>query len=174
MRGERTIYGIIADTTSAIWTTLLSLFRRPPNESKWKRIAERYLDLWNLPNCIRSIDGKHVRRKCFFKTGSLYYNCKSYFSIILLAYADADALFITVHVGDFGKNSDGSVFRASTLGEMLENEELHIPFPTSLPLDDSGEAFPYYFIADKAFPLKINLMRPCPRNMLTKKRLIFN
>jgi hypothetical protein len=45
-------------------------------------------------------------------------------------------------------NSDGSVFRASTLGKMLENEELRIPFPTSLPLDDSGETFPYYFVAD--------------------------
>jgi hypothetical protein len=36
------------------------------------------------------------------------------------------------------------VFWASTLGEMLEKEELHIPFLTSLPLDDSGETFPYY------------------------------
>jgi hypothetical protein len=65
---------MIADTTSAIWRTLQPLFMPPPNESKWKRIAERYLDLWNLPNCIGSIDGKHVRIKCFSKTGSLYYN----------------------------------------------------------------------------------------------------
>jgi hypothetical protein len=72
--------------------------------------------------------------------GSLYFN--NIFSVILLANADADALFTTVHVGDFGKNSNGSVFRASTLWEMLEKEELHIPFPTSLPLDDSGETFP--------------------------------
>jgi hypothetical protein len=65
-----------------------------------------------------------------------------YFSVILRASADADALFTTVHVGDFGKNSNGSVFRASTLWEMLEKEELRIPFPTFLLLDDSGETFP--------------------------------
>jgi hypothetical protein len=59
-----------------------------------------------------------------------------------LACADADALFTIVHVGDFEKNSHGSVFRVSTLGEMLEKEELHNTFPTSLPLDDSSEAFP--------------------------------
>jgi hypothetical protein len=80
--------------------------------------------------------------------------------------------FTTVHVRDFSKNSDGSVFRAYTLGEILEKEELHIPYPTSLPLDDSGETFPYYFVADEAFPLIINLMRPYPRKMLTNKRCI--
>jgi hypothetical protein len=67
---------------------------------------------------------------CPHKTRSLYYNYKGYFSVILVACADADILFTTVHIGDFGKNSDGSVFRASTLGEMLKKEELHIPFPT--------------------------------------------
>jgi hypothetical protein len=54
------------------------------------------------------------------------------------------------------------------LGEMLEEEELHIPFPASLPLDDS------YFVSDEVFPLKINSMRPYPKRMLTNKRRIFN
>jgi hypothetical protein len=59
-----------------------------------------------LPNCIGSRDGKHVHTKCFPKTGSLYYNYRGYFLVILLACEDANALFTTVHVGDFGKNSD--------------------------------------------------------------------
>jgi hypothetical protein len=85
-----------------------------PNERKWKQIVERCLHLWNLPNCIGSIGGKHIRTKCFPKTGSLY-NYKGYFSLLLLLeFADADALFTTVHVGDFVKKSDGSVFEAST------------------------------------------------------------
>jgi hypothetical protein len=41
-------------------------------------------------------------------------------------------------------------------------------------LDDSCETFPYYFVADEAFPLKINLMRPYLRRMLTNKICIFN
>jgi hypothetical protein len=141
---------------------------------KMERIAERYTDLWNLLNCIGSIGEKHICIKCFPKTGSLYFNYKGYFLVILLACADTDALFTTVHVGDFGKNSDGSVFRASTFGKKLEKEELHIPFPTSLPLDDSGGTFPYYFVTNEAFPLKINLTRPYLRRMLTNKRRIFN
>lgn len=142
MRVMRTISGIIADTTSAIWTMLQPLFMPSPNDSKWKLTAERYLDLWNLPNCIGSIDGKHIHIKCFPKMGSLYFKNKGCFSVILLASGDTDTLFTTVHVGDFGKNSNGYVFRASTLWEMLEKEELCIPFPTSLPLDDSGKTFP--------------------------------
>jgi hypothetical protein len=62
-----------------------------------------------LLNCINSIDEKDIHIKCFPKTGSLYFNYKGYFSVILLACADADALFTTVHVGGFNKNSDGSV-----------------------------------------------------------------
>jgi hypothetical protein len=98
------------------------LFMPPPNESNRKRIAERCLDFWNLPDCIVSLGEEQVRKKCFPKTGSLYCNYKSYISVMLLACADAEALFTTVHVGDIGKKSDGSVFRASTLGEMLGKE----------------------------------------------------
>jgi predicted HAD superfamily Cof-like phosphohydrolase len=76
-----------------------------------------------LPTCR----WENIRTKCFPKTGSLYFNYEGYFSVILLSCSDADAVFTAVHVGDFGKNSDGAVFRACALGEMLEKEELHIP-----------------------------------------------
>jgi hypothetical protein len=82
--------------------------------TKMERHCRKYLGLWNLLNCIGSRDGKHIRTKCLPITGSLYYNYKGYFSVILPACADADAQFTTVHVGDFGKNSDGSVFRSLT------------------------------------------------------------
>jgi hypothetical protein len=48
MRGKRTISGTIADMTSAIWTTLQPLFMPPTNESKWKCIAERSLEIAKL------------------------------------------------------------------------------------------------------------------------------
>jgi hypothetical protein len=88
---------------------------------------------------------------------------RAIFKVILLACTDNGVLFTTVHVKDFGKNSNGSVFKACTLGEMLEEEELHISFPTSRSLDDSGEAFPYYSVAEDAFPIKMDLTRPYPK-----------
>ncbi|GFG35212.1 hypothetical protein Cfor_01316, partial [Coptotermes formosanus] len=145
-----------------------------PNEAKWKRNAERYREIWNLPRCIEATDEKLIRVKYFPKSGSLDFKRKGYFSVVLLACADVHALFTTVHVGYFSKNSDGSVFRASTLGQLLDTEQLHIPCPASLSKDDSGEMFPCYFVADEAFPLKFNIMRPYPRRMIINKRRIFN
>jgi hypothetical protein len=49
---------------------------------------------------------------------------------MLLASSDLNALFITVHATDFGKRSDSSVFKATTLREIMEKEELHIQFST--------------------------------------------
>jgi hypothetical protein len=60
-----------------------------------------------------------------------------------------------------------ALFRAFTLGHMLE-EKLHIPFTTSLLKDDNSKMFPYYFVADETFPMKVNLIRTYSRKMLTK------
>jgi hypothetical protein len=110
--------------------TLQTLFLPSPNEAKWKHNEERYFELWNVPNCIDAINGKHIRLKCSPISGSLYSNYTGYFSPILLACADAHALFSAVHVRDFSKNNDSSTFVASILEQMLETEELHILVPS--------------------------------------------
>lgn len=46
---------------------------------------------------------------------------------------DADGLFITIDVGDYGRNSDRRVFRRCSLGKRLENNSLNIPEPKKLP-----------------------------------------
>ena len=40
--------------------------------------------------------------------GSLFHNYKNYFSVVLLAIADANYKFIYIDVGAFGKDSDSS------------------------------------------------------------------
>lgn len=56
MRGERTIGLVVAETTKAIWSCLQPLYMPVPDENMWKCIANRYLELWSLPNCIGAID----------------------------------------------------------------------------------------------------------------------
>jgi hypothetical protein len=70
-----------------------------PTEQKWREVSKRYHELWNPPNCVGAIDGKHVRIKCSPNSGSSFYNYKGYFSIVFLACADADGLFLTIDVG---------------------------------------------------------------------------
>lgn len=120
------------------------------------------------------MDGKHFKIKCPPKTGSAFFNYKHYFSLVLMASVDADGLFLTIDVGDYGRNSDARVFRRSSLGKAIENDSLDVPEPKPSPHWENKDPFPYYFVADEAFPLKKNLMRPFPKRTLNKNRRIFN
>ena len=69
-----------------------------------------------------------------------------------------------IDVGAEGKQSDGGIFSSSVFGQHLENGTLNLPGPTALP--NSNEAAPYTLVADEAFPLRVNIMRPYPgRNL---------
>jgi len=138
-------------------------------------IANRYYELWDLPNCVGSIDGKHIRElKHQHILDRHFLIIKVFFSIILMATADADGKFITVDVGEFGRNSDGRVFKEWAFGQLLLEKKFNLPDDSCLPNEENSLPFPYYFVADEAFPLLENVLRPFPRRSLTNRRRIFN
>lgn len=150
---------------------------RLPTKQKWKTIAERFFEVWNLPNCLGALDGKHIKIQKIPNTGSTNFNYKGYHSIVLMACSDADGIFTTIETGFAGRNSDGGIFRESRLGrwlERLEGEGLDLPEDTVLPHDESELDFPHYFVGDEAFPLKRYLMRPYPQRVLNNLKRIFN
>ncbi|KAL4089001.1 hypothetical protein QTP88_024079 [Uroleucon formosanum] len=106
MRGLSTISEIIKTTTEGIWEALQPKFLPTPSEEKWENVANTYYELWNMPNCVGAIDGKHFRIKCRPKSGSTFFNYKCFFLIVLMASVDADGLFTTVDVGEVGRNTD--------------------------------------------------------------------
>jgi uncharacterized protein (DUF2141 family) len=63
------------------------------------------------------------------QTGSafLFYYYKHFFSVLLLALADANYCFIVADVGAVGKNSDFIVFKDSNIERKLESNQLGIP-----------------------------------------------
>jgi hypothetical protein len=65
-------------------------------------------------------------------SGSLYYNYKHFLSIASLALSDADYRFIAVDIGAFGKSSDSSMLKNSTLFAELNSKKLLIPDPVKL------------------------------------------
>lgn len=117
--------------------------------------------MWNFPNCLGAIDGKHVViEEAPANSGSLYFNYEKTFSIVLLALVDANYRFIAVDIGSYGKNSDGGIFANSNLGKSLDSEKLNVPEDCVLP--GTNNVAPYVILGDEAFPLKRYLMRPYP------------
>ncbi|XP_025420825.1 uncharacterized protein LOC112690931 [Sipha flava] len=91
-----------------------------------------------------------------------------------MATVDADGKFITIDVGEYGRNSDGRVFKECAFGQLLMQKKLNLPENACLPHEENDPAFPYYFVADEAFPLLDNVMRSYPKCSLTNTKRIFN
>lgn len=144
----------------------------PPTEERWKEIAHDFENLWNFPNCIGAIDGKHVRIQAPDNSGSLFYNYKGFFSVILLAVCDAKYRFIKVNIGQCGSAGDAGLFNNCDIGKDMKAGKLSIPEPRHIP--GAPMPLPYVMVGDEAFPLSENLMRPYPRVSLDTETRIFN
>jgi hypothetical protein len=80
-------------------TKMLNVIISPPLMDDFRKISQKYLSSWNFPNCVGAIDGKHIRIKSPKNSGSLYFNYKEFYSIIMLAIVDADLKFAAIDVG---------------------------------------------------------------------------
>ena len=131
-------------------------------KSEWEKIVNGFNNRWNFPHCIGAIDGKHITIKSPKNSGSLYYNYKNQFSIVLLALVDDDYNFTYIDVGSYGSHSDGGIFGKSALQAAIEENKLDLPENSVI-------------VGDEAFPLKEYLMKPYPRrvNQCIKEK-VFN
>lgn len=170
--GASTVSLIVREVVEVIWDTFQAVHMKVPSENDFENIAKEFYERWNFPNCLGAIDGKHIRIKCPHHSGSMYYNYKNFFSIVLQAVADANYKFTIIDVGGYGKQSDGGSFRSSSLFHLMENKRLHIPEDAMLP--SYPIAVPYVFIGDEAYPLLNNLMRPFNRRNLDVEKEYFN
>ncbi|XP_042910704.1 uncharacterized protein [Parasteatoda tepidariorum] len=170
--GRSTVGSIIHHTSRVVIQVLMNEVMPAPNEDRWNEIAIEFWKKWQFPNCIGAMDGKHVTIQAPKSSGSLYWNYKKTYSIVLLALVDARYNFIFLDVGSYGRNSDGGVLSNSNFGKKLSRNQLNIPDKKCLPGTDTK--LPMVIVADEAFPLTENIMRPFPGKNLSNEQRIFN
>lgn len=103
---KSTVREIIIDTCKIIWKILHPLYVSPPELEDYVKISNEFWNQWNMPHCLGAIDGKYINIECPPNSGSLYYDHKGNFSIVLLATCDANYSFIHVDIGSYGSDSD--------------------------------------------------------------------
>jgi len=171
--GHTTIGKILRKVCGAIWDCLHEESFPKLTEEHWKEIAEGYQKHSQFPNCLGTIDGKHVHIRKPRMSGSLFYNYKNFFFIVLLAIVDANYKFVYIDVGAFGKESDSTLFEKTPFYKKLVNNQLNIPKCQPLPGTTSPN-MAYTFIGDEAFSLSQNMMRPFSGKLLSNTKRIFN
>ena len=172
---KSTVMGIVYEVCDALWFVLKEKYLAFPNQEQWNHISSEFSTKWNFPNCIGAIDGKHIALKCPANRGSEFYNYKNFHSIVLLASVDANYCFTVIDIGASGRESDGGIFTRSSFGKCFENNSSSIPLDKEKELPNSTEKLPLVFVADDAFPLLNNIMKPYPRQGLNDyKKKVFN
>ena len=167
-----TISKIVAETCRALIQKYDHMIKCPNTVEQWRDVANRFKDRWNFPHTLGALDGKHVRIRKPDKSGSVYYNYKGYFSVILMALVNADYQFMYIDVGNAGSCGDSTIFQESELLTALEADAANLP-PDEV-LDNDDQPMPYFIVGDKAFRMRTWLMKPYSLAHVTEEERIFN
>ena len=170
--GTSTISGIVNDVCTTLWNVLHEEFLPIPTKTQWEEIAKGFELKANFPHCLGAIDGKHIRTRKPEHSGSLYFNYKDYYSIVLLEIVDTGYRFVYVDIGSYGKHCDSYILKNSVFWKKLNDGSLQIPDPK--PLTESGDIVPFVLVGDEAFALHNNLLLPFGGTHLDERKQIFN
>ncbi|XP_049766313.1 uncharacterized protein LOC126095580 [Schistocerca cancellata] len=146
---------------------------RDLSKDLWLASAERFHKRANFPHCVGAVNGKHIRIVKPTSSGSLYYNYKNYFSILLLAVCDSTYKFLFIDVGAYGKSSDSIVFRNTVLNNKLQDGTLDLPAPKQLSLSFERPT-PFMLVGDEGFGMSKFILRPYGGKYLDIKKRVFN
>lgn len=89
-----------------------------------------------------------------------------------MAVVNANYEFIMADAGVNGRVSDGGVIAVTEFGHRLEDAALNLPEPE--PIAHNGDRMPFVFVADDAFAMTENLLKPYGGDKLDHNQRVFN
>ena len=88
--GGTTAGEIVSDTCDAIQECLQLANMSARHKNDRIRIARKFYEQTNFPNCIGAVDGKHIRMRNPNEGRAQFFSYWNFFSTVLIAVADAD------------------------------------------------------------------------------------
>lgn len=152
-----------------------------------------------LSQLYSSTYGKHIDFVAPPNAGTTTFNHHERHSLVLMAMCDAYYRFTFVDIGSYGKNpsyffflkltptvllnttissdtgseSDSTIFCESAFSRDLLGGNMNLPEEQALPMRNSP-LYPFWIVADQAFPLSRHILRPYPGQRLTETQRVFN
>lgn len=155
--GSSTASAIVREVATAIIDVLHTTAFPQPTDRTWMAALSGFRRSTNYPAAMGALDGKHIALVRPSESGSLYYNYKGYYSIVLLALVDADYRCIIYDLGAKGRSSDAGVFSRSEMKRFLEDHGDDFPSPQQLA--NIGQV-PCHFLVDQGFRQTVRFIRP--------------
>uniref|UniRef100_A0A915D632 DDE Tnp4 domain-containing protein n=1 Tax=Ditylenchus dipsaci TaxID=166011 RepID=A0A915D632_9BILA len=177
--GDSTVHDICKEVSEAIATAMQTEYLPTPTRQTWERSAEGFNQLRQFPKTLGAIDGKHIAIVKPEHSGAAFFNYKKFYSIVLLAIADAESRFLMVDVGASGRNSDSTLWISSPLRNFLESPEAALPpneegtieaRPETARLYTLAAVILHNFLRDPVEEEDLNLRFPDDRRMLIDQR----
>ena len=82
-RFEHQLSAVLFNTTVLLYGIVAMKLLRPPRTTDNSQRITQNFSIWNLPDCVGDIDGKHVTIKSHLNNGPLQFNYKVYFRTVL-------------------------------------------------------------------------------------------
>uniref|UniRef100_A0A915DDZ9 DDE Tnp4 domain-containing protein n=1 Tax=Ditylenchus dipsaci TaxID=166011 RepID=A0A915DDZ9_9BILA len=94
--GDSTVHDTCKEVSEEIVTAMQTDYLPTPTRQTWERSAEGFNRLRQFPKTLGAIDGKHIAIVKPEHSRAAFFNYKKFYSIVLLAIADAESRFLMV------------------------------------------------------------------------------
>ncbi|KAE8894593.1 hypothetical protein PF003_g21209 [Phytophthora fragariae] len=145
--GPATVSVIVKDLAAIVCSLLSSLVAFPP----FRLCASHFASECGVPQIVGCIDGSHIPIAKPTENGTMFYNRKCWYSIVLQAVVDWRGRFCDLDCKWPGRVGDSRVFRNSELARCFPTISAEAETVSILTGAESCARIPYFLLGDSGY-----------------------